>query len=85
MVNKIFKALSDPTRIKIIESIGKKELCACELPEKVNRAQPTVSLHLKTLEEAGLLKSRRDGRMILYSIADDKVLDLIDVAKKMSR
>jgi len=85
MNDKIFKALSDTTRIKIIEYIGKGELCACELPKKVNRAQPTVSLHLKTLEEAGLLKSRRNGRMILYSISDNKVLDLINVAKKMNR
>ncbi len=83
MPEKIFKALSDHTRIKIIEIIGKKEVCACEIPEKVNRAQPTVSQHLKMLEQSGILKSRRDGRMILYSIDDKKVFDLIKIAKKM--
>ncbi len=79
----LFKSLSDPTRIKIIKILRGKEMCACEIPEKVNRAQPTVSQHLKILEKSGVLQSRRDGREILYSIADEKVFELIEIAGKI--
>lgn len=85
MSEKVFKALSDPTRIKIIEIIGNKEICACEIPPKIGKAQPTVSQHLKILEQSGLLKSRREGRMILYSIKDDRVFGLIKIARVIGK
>ena len=83
MIEKTFGALSNPVRIKIVEALGKGELCACEIPRKVGRAQPTVSQYLKLLEDAGILSSRRDGKKILYSVRSGAVFDMIKAAKEM--
>ena len=83
MPYKIFKALSDPTRMKIIEVLENREICACEIPEKVGKSQPDVSQQLKMLENVGILKSRRDGKMILYSVKNEKVFKLIKIANEI--
>jgi len=85
MSYKIFKALSSQTRIKIIEVLGDKEMCACEIPTKVGKSQPNVSQQLKMLEKAGILKSRKAGKMILYSVKDKRVFDLLNMAKEMAK
>ena len=66
----LFKALGDRTRFNIVSILIDGELCACEIPKLVKRAQPTVSLQLKYLLKAGILSSRRDGKKVLYKIAD---------------
>jgi len=58
---KVMKALSDPNRVKILKMLQHKVMCVCELTAALNLAQPTVSSHLKLLEEAGLAHSRREG------------------------
>ena len=73
---KIFKALSDGTRLKIVEFLLDGEKCVCEIFPHVERTQSTVSIQLGKLEKAGVLKSRRDGKKIFYSIADLRVCDL---------
>ena len=85
MSSKIFKALSDPTRLKIIELLEKREICACEFAPLTKKAQPTVSQHLRILETAGIIKSRKKGKMILYSIADKRIFDLIKIAKEANK
>jgi len=85
MSSKIFKALSDPTRLKIVELLEKREICACEFVPLTKKAQPTVSQHLRILENSGIIKSRKEGKMILYSIADKRIFDLIKIAKKVSK
>lgn len=62
------KALSDETRVKILEMISQKELCACNILEEFNITQPTLSYHMKTLCESGLVNSRKDGIWTKYSI-----------------
>jgi len=74
---RILKALADETRLNLVLQLAKGEQCACTLVPKVGRAQPTVSQHLKILSEAGVLSQRREGRNILYSIKDRRVLKLI--------
>lgn len=69
----LFKALGDGTRHKIVSALLGGERCACELPAIVRRAQPTVSLQLKYLLKAGILSSRRDGKKMLYRVADARV------------
>lgn len=69
----IFKALSDETRLKIVEMLSCGELCACDILEPFNITQPTLSYHMKTLTESGLVKSRKDGSWIRYSINADKL------------
>ncbi len=73
---KVLKALSDETRLKIVEFLLDGEKCVCEIQPHIRRTQSTVSIQLGKLEEWGILKSRRDGKKIFYSISDDRVLDL---------
>jgi|YelNatPaOPRAMG01_1025707.scaffolds.fasta_scaffold02136_23 ArsR family transcriptional regulator len=82
---KIFKALSDETRLKIVELLTKKEICACEFVPLTKKAQPTVSQHLRVLENAGIVKKRKEGRMIIYKLADPKIIDLIKIVKEVDK
>lgn len=63
------KALADPSRLSLLQSLGNRELCACVLPELVRKTQPTVSSHLKILHKAGLVQMRKDGAKHLYSLS----------------
>ena len=76
----LFKALSDPTRLSIAELLLGGEKCVCEIFPKVKRAQPTVSLQLAKLESLGIVKSRREGKSIYYSISNPKVKRVLDAA-----
>lgn len=67
---KVMKALSDPNRVKIIKMLQHKMMCVCEMREALQVAQPTVSKHLKVLEEAGLVSYHKDGVWINYHLAD---------------
>jgi len=62
------KAIADPTRVKIIKFLLKRELCVCEIQEFLQLAQSTVSRHMKTLEDAGLVEHRRQGTWVMYSL-----------------
>ena len=78
----IFKALSDPTRLKILECIKDEEKCICEVIPYTGKSQPNVSLHLKILKHAGIVNERKDGTKIMLSIADKDIFKLIDLANK---
>lgn len=62
------KALSDETRVKIFDMLSQGELCACNILEEFNITQPTLSYHMKTLCDSGLVDSRKDGVWMKYSI-----------------
>ena len=80
--NLLFKALGDETRYNRVSILVDGEKCACVIPRLVHRAQPTVSLQLKYLTKTGVLSSRKDGKMILYKIADKKICDLVKLSNK---
>lgn len=63
-----FHALSDPIRISVIEILRNQELCVCDLCGALQLTQSKLSFHLKTLKEAGLVRSRQEGRWIYYSL-----------------
>jgi ArsR family transcriptional regulator len=63
-----FHALSEPLRLKVLDLLKSQELCVCELCEKLGVTQSKLSFHLKTLKEAGLVRSRQEGRWIYYSL-----------------
>jgi len=65
---KIFKALSDETRLRIIKLLGQGELCVCDITAALDMVQPKVSFHLSALKEAGLIKDRKQGKWIHYSV-----------------
>ena len=69
---KVMKALSDPNRVKIIKLLQQKMMCVCELQGALKIAQPTVSKHLKILEEAGLVDYAKDGLWVNYFLADGR-------------
>lgn len=75
----LFKALSDPTRLRIVEILLRGERCACELPAMLGKAQPTVSLQLKKLVAAGVLSFRKDGAKAIYSVSDPRAARLLEV------
>lgn len=67
---KVMKALSDPNRVRLLKMLQKREMCVCEVRAVLGIAQPTVSKHLKLLEDAGLVDRRKEGLWVNYSLAD---------------
>ena len=67
---KVMKAVSDPTRVKILKMLQRRVMCVCEVQAALRIAQSTASKHLKILEDAGLITSFRDGTWMNFSLAD---------------
>lgn len=74
---KIFKALSDQSRLKILDILSCGEKCACEILEGFNFTQPTLSHHMKVLMECGLIKSRKEGLWSYYCLDNNNTNKLI--------
>ena len=72
----LFKALSDPNRLMIVDMLSCGELCACKILEKFHITQPTLSHHMKTLCDCGLVKGRKVGKWMHYSLDKKKVQDM---------
>ena len=92
--SRIFKVIGDSNRLKILEILRSGENCQCDIIPMIAQSQPTVSRHLKLLEEAGLLTSRKNGTKVFYKVVDNRVFYLIDalneelmtiVAKEISK
>ena len=66
----IFKALSDETRLRILKIAGIGEICVCDLVSVLDMSQPKISFHLNALKAAGILKDRKQGKWVHYSIND---------------
>jgi DNA-binding transcriptional ArsR family regulator len=79
----VFKALADPTRLKILECIKDGEKCICEVIPYTKKSQPNVSQHLKVLKIAGLVDERREGTRILLKASNKGIFDVIDSVKKL--
>ena len=78
---RIFKALSDETRVKIAYALYvEKELCVCDVASIVNSSTATASHHLRLLKNLGLAKYRKEGKLVFYSLIDDHVKQLIHIA-----
>lgn len=73
----VFKTFGDSTRIKILFSLAKKEMCVGEIADFVDMSQSAISHQLKILKQKKLVKSQRDGKQIIYSLADDHVYTII--------
>jgi len=69
---RVMKALSDPTRVKILKILERRSMCVCELQTALGSAQSTTSKHLKILEDAGLAASHKDGLWVNYTLADGR-------------
>ncbi len=74
----VFRALSDPIRLEIIDYLRDGEKCVCEIVPHLNLIQPLVSRHLKILKDAGIVRCRKDGTKRMYSIVDAKIYTVVD-------
>jgi DNA-binding transcriptional ArsR family regulator len=78
--SKVFKALSDPIRLRILALLSSREMCVCEVMVALNLTQPTASHHLRILENVSLVKDRKEGKWVFYSLKNEiKTLKLLDV------
>ncbi|MCD7728838.1 MAG: metalloregulator ArsR/SmtB family transcription factor [Clostridia bacterium] len=77
-----FKAVSEPSRLKILLALSSGELCVEHIAEAVGGSQSAVSHQLKTLKDNRIIKCRREGKNILYSVDDEHIMTMIKVAKE---
>lgn len=78
---RIFKALADTNRLKIIKLLKEGELCVCELTAVLTTSQSTVSHHLSVLKNAGLIKERKEGKWSYFRLSDGAVIEILNQAK----
>lgn len=73
-----FKAISDPTRLKIIYTLSKSQLCVCDIASILQISQSAISHQLKILRDMSLVKFRKEGKLVIYSLDDSHVLELLE-------
>ncbi len=81
----LFHALSDETRIGILEMLRDGERCVCDLQEDLEAAQSRLSFHLKVLRDAGLVSDRKEGRWSYYTLVPETLTELHDVAVSLQQ
>ncbi|MBT2216432.1 metalloregulator ArsR/SmtB family transcription factor [Virgibacillus dakarensis] len=80
-VELIFKALSDATRLKVAYALTlEDELCVCDVANIIRSSNATASHHLRTLKNMNIAKKRREGKRIFYSLADEHIHQLVNIA-----
>ena len=73
----LYKVLGDSTRIRILDLLSRQELCAQDIADGLNMTQSAISHQLRLLKQASLVKCRREGKSIFYSLADDHVQTIL--------
>jgi ArsR family transcriptional regulator len=76
----LFHALSDETRLEILEKLRSGERCVCELTDDLDAAQSRLSFHLRVLRDAGLVSDRKEGRWSYYTIVRDALAEVHDLS-----
>jgi ArsR family transcriptional regulator len=80
---RIFQAMADPCRLKILSLLREGELCACEIEVGVDRPQSSTSHHLSILKEAGLIRERKDGRWSKFRLSEGAIIEILNLIKHM--
>lgn len=78
-IAELFKGFADPTRVHILSLLARQELCVTDIAEAVDISQSAISHQLRILKQMHLIKFRREGKNILYSLADDHVLTILQM------
>lgn len=73
-----FKVLGDSTRVKIMWALDENEMCVCDLAVLLNMTKSAISHQLKSLKQANLVKFRREGKVVYYSLSDDHVKEIFE-------
>ncbi|MBR5743470.1 MAG: winged helix-turn-helix transcriptional regulator [Clostridia bacterium] len=76
-LSELFAIFADPTRVKLLCALWESEMCVCALTELLGVSQSAVSHALRTLREKNLVKSRREGKLVYYALADEHVRTII--------
>ncbi len=79
-ISDLFRVLGDSTRVKILWALDKSELCVCDIASLIGMTKSAVSHQLRVLKDNNLVKSRREGKVIYYSLADSHVQDIYEKA-----
>jgi DNA-binding transcriptional ArsR family regulator len=82
-ISRIFKAISTPTRFRILTAIGNSEACVCHLEALLDLRQAYISQQLMEMRDADLVDTRRDGRYIFYRLTEPQLLDLLVAIGKL--
>lgn len=80
----LFHALSDATRLSILQRLRMGERCVCDLTDALDAAQSRLSFHLKVLKDAGLVTDRRDGRWMYYTLSTDALSEVAELAEGLA-
>lgn len=78
MLSEVFKVLGDPTRIKIIFALSKCDLCVCDIAETIGMTQSATSHQLRLLRSLKLVRFRKEGKSVFYSLDDEHILQLFN-------
>ena len=78
-IAELFKGFADPTRVHILSLLQQRELCVTDIAEAVEVSQSAISHQLRILKQMHLIKYRREGKNILYSLADDHVRTILEM------
>jgi DNA-binding transcriptional ArsR family regulator len=81
----IFKVLGDPTRMRLLYALAQRELCVCDLSAVLGMTQSAISHQLRVLRSARLVRYRKAGKIVYYTLADAHVLQFIDVGVNHAR
>lgn len=82
---KVFRAVADVTRLRILKLLAGGELCICEIMLALKKPQSSISHNLSILEDAGLIKERKQGKWCHYRISDGAVMDIVNFARLFKR
>ena len=81
---RLFHALSDRTRLSILQRLRLGERCVCDLTDALDAAQSRLSFHLKVLKDAGLVTDRRDGRWMYYTLNADALTEIAELVESLA-
>lgn len=81
--HRMCRAVNDPRRLQILYALAEQPCNVTELAERLDVPQPTVSRHLATLRQSGVVATRREGTGVFYSIAEPRIIDLLDLMRSM--
>ncbi len=84
-ISDFFRLFSDSTRIRILLALGTGEMCVCDISEALGMTQSAISHQLRVLRSGNLVRSRRDGKSIFYSLSDDHVRTVVRTATEHIR
>ena len=81
----LLKALANPTRLKVLNLLQIREMCVCEIMVALHLTQPTASHHLNILENVGVVKDRKEGRWVFYSLTPDATRSLLGFLERTTQ